>query len=36
VEKNLLKMKHSEDDEFAEIKRQRDVLMEELALLKQS
>jgi hypothetical protein len=36
VEKNLLKMKQSEDDEFAEMKRQRDVLMEELALLKQS
>jgi hypothetical protein len=36
VEKNLLKMKQLENDEFAEIKRQRDVLMEELALLKQS
>jgi Mg2+ and Co2+ transporter CorA len=36
VEKNLLKMKEKEDDELAEIKRQRNVLMEELALLKQS
>jgi hypothetical protein len=36
VEKNLLKMKEKEGDELAEMKRQRNVLMEEMALLKQN
>jgi hypothetical protein len=36
LENNLLKMKEKEEDELAEIKRQRNVPMEELALLKQS
>jgi hypothetical protein len=34
LEHNLLKMMYQEDDELAEIKRQSNVLMEELDLLK--